>query len=427
MLEVLLEAIDVIGTIWIDIFLPDLLTMSNSPNSSTAAGSAGVVWVTPLLGATLVTMCVLGVTGNLYTPSPSCDRPRYGARLHVRLHPQPGRRRICSIWALSRSWSAPTSPTTGSLGKWAAGCCWVWICSPCSQRVLLVAMSLERYRAVAAPFRARRSTVRIHWLMALGIWVAAFVLTLPMMLMIRARGTSQYGGPRQNASASQRGRPRLSRRIWPRSSSPACSSPPVMGGFTQVSPGITGPPRLTWLTDPRRPLAGADWSTRWWEWSSASWWHTGRVFCRSGVGRWRSSSRPSRSALCRPPLTPTSTSSSPAWHTETAASIRCSIRCWRATTVTTWPRGSVLRGESRGPEVTAGVNPLQDQIGWVQKRTLLWYSCVHIGTMLRLTIWSRKLWNFFNSFFIIGMWHLVTFVALAMWTCKIIMEMIWIC
>lgn len=52
---------------------------------------------------------------------------------------------------------------------------------------VLVAMSLERYRAVATPFGARRSTVRGHWLMALGIWAAAFVLTLPMMVMIRLR------------------------------------------------------------------------------------------------------------------------------------------------------------------------------------------------------------------------------------------------
>uniref|UniRef100_A0A667WUG4 Urotensin-2 receptor n=2 Tax=Myripristis murdjan TaxID=586833 RepID=A0A667WUG4_9TELE len=52
---------------------------------------------------------------------------------------------------------------------------------------VLVAMSLERYRAVARPFIARRSSSRKRRLAAGIIWGAAFVLTLPMMVMIRLR------------------------------------------------------------------------------------------------------------------------------------------------------------------------------------------------------------------------------------------------
>ena len=52
---------------------------------------------------------------------------------------------------------------------------------------VLVAMSLERYRAVAKPFRARRSSSRGRRLAAGVIWAASFVLTLPMMVMIRLR------------------------------------------------------------------------------------------------------------------------------------------------------------------------------------------------------------------------------------------------
>ncbi|XP_061840446.1 urotensin-2 receptor [Nerophis lumbriciformis] len=52
---------------------------------------------------------------------------------------------------------------------------------------ILVAMSLERYRAVARPFGARNSTPRRRKLAAAAIWATAFALTLPMMVMIRLR------------------------------------------------------------------------------------------------------------------------------------------------------------------------------------------------------------------------------------------------
>uniref|UniRef100_A0A3Q3WQ57 Urotensin-2 receptor n=1 Tax=Mola mola TaxID=94237 RepID=A0A3Q3WQ57_MOLML len=52
---------------------------------------------------------------------------------------------------------------------------------------ILVAMSLERYRAVATPFSAHRSSSRRRRLVAGIIWGLAFVLTLPMMVMIRLR------------------------------------------------------------------------------------------------------------------------------------------------------------------------------------------------------------------------------------------------
>uniref|UniRef100_A0A8C5D5F4 Urotensin-2 receptor n=2 Tax=Gouania willdenowi TaxID=441366 RepID=A0A8C5D5F4_GOUWI len=52
---------------------------------------------------------------------------------------------------------------------------------------ILVAMSLERYRAVAKPFSAHRSSTRSRRLSAGVIWALAFILTLPMMVMIRLR------------------------------------------------------------------------------------------------------------------------------------------------------------------------------------------------------------------------------------------------
>lgn len=48
-------------------------------------------------------------------------------------------------------------------------------------------MSLERYRAMAQPFSAHRSLSRRRRFVAGMIWGLAFVLTLPMMVMIRFR------------------------------------------------------------------------------------------------------------------------------------------------------------------------------------------------------------------------------------------------
>ncbi|KAK7930666.1 hypothetical protein WMY93_007061 [Mugilogobius chulae] len=52
---------------------------------------------------------------------------------------------------------------------------------------ILVAMSAERYRAVAKPFIAHRSSTRNRKIVAGFIWGTSFVLTLPMMIMIRIR------------------------------------------------------------------------------------------------------------------------------------------------------------------------------------------------------------------------------------------------
>uniref|UniRef100_A0A7N8Y0E4 Urotensin-2 receptor n=2 Tax=Mastacembelus armatus TaxID=205130 RepID=A0A7N8Y0E4_9TELE len=52
---------------------------------------------------------------------------------------------------------------------------------------ILVAMSLERYRAVARPFSVHKSSPRSRRLSAGIIWGLAFMLTLPMMVMIRLR------------------------------------------------------------------------------------------------------------------------------------------------------------------------------------------------------------------------------------------------
>ncbi|XP_072538939.1 urotensin-2 receptor [Salminus brasiliensis] len=174
----------------------------SSPNTGTGSGSGGggggggVTWVTPLLGATLVTMCVLGVAGNLYTLAimRSAALRRAGS-MHVF---------IVNLAAADLLYLAtiPFVVCTYFAHDWffgETGCRVLLSLDLLTMHAsvfALVAMSLERYRAVATPFHARRhSTIRRHWMVALGIWAAAFVLTLPMMVMIRLReGRPGAGG-----------------------------------------------------------------------------------------------------------------------------------------------------------------------------------------------------------------------------------------
>lgn len=174
--------------------------MSQTPNSSlpvpnsgssgagSGSGGGGIIWVTPLLGATLITMCVLGVAGNLYTLAimRSAALRRAGS-MHVF---------IVNLAAADLLYlgTIPFVVCTYFTHDWffgETGCRVLLSLDLLTMHAsvfALMAMSIERYRAVAAPFHARRhSTIRRHWLVALGIWTAAFILTLPMMVMIRLR------------------------------------------------------------------------------------------------------------------------------------------------------------------------------------------------------------------------------------------------
>ncbi|XP_056606034.1 urotensin-2 receptor [Triplophysa dalaica] len=161
--------------------------MSQGSNSSGGAGGGGVVWVTPLLGATLVSMCILGVAGNLYTLAVmrSATLRRAGSMYVFILN--------LATADLLYLGTIPFVVCTYFAHDWffgEMGCRLLLSLDLLTMHAsvfVLVVMSLERYRAVAAPFGARRSTAREHWLMASGIWGAALVLTLPMMVMIRLK------------------------------------------------------------------------------------------------------------------------------------------------------------------------------------------------------------------------------------------------
>nr|XP_029503472.1 urotensin-2 receptor-like [Oncorhynchus nerka]XP_029511565.1 urotensin-2 receptor-like [Oncorhynchus nerka] len=155
----------------------------------------GGLWVTSLLGATLLIMLAMGVAGNIYTlfVMRSAALRRSGSMYVYILNLA-----LADLLYLS---TIPFVICTYFAHDWLfgeAGCRVLLSLDLLTMHAsvfVLVAMSLERYRAVAKPFDARRSSTRGRKVVAAVIWFAAFVLTLPMMIMIRLReGKSNAAG-----------------------------------------------------------------------------------------------------------------------------------------------------------------------------------------------------------------------------------------
>ncbi|XP_071393734.1 urotensin-2 receptor [Centroberyx affinis] len=150
-------------------------------------GGGGGLWVTSVLGVTLLIMCAMGMAGNMYTLviTHSAALRRTGSMYVYIVNLA-----LADLLYLS---TIPFVVCTYFAHDWLfgeAGCRILLSLDLLTMHAsvfVLVAMSLERYRAVAKPFRARRSSSRERRLAAGIIWGAAFVLTLPMMVMIRLR------------------------------------------------------------------------------------------------------------------------------------------------------------------------------------------------------------------------------------------------
>lgn len=158
-----------------------------SQESGGGGGSSGGLWVTSLLGATLMIMCALGVVGNMYTLviTRSAALRRRGSMYVYIVNLA-----LADLLYLS---TIPFVVCTYFAHDWLfgeAGCRILLSLDLLTMHAsvfILVAMSLERYRAVARPFSAHRSSSRKRRLVAGIIWGLAFVLTLPMMVMIRLK------------------------------------------------------------------------------------------------------------------------------------------------------------------------------------------------------------------------------------------------
>lgn len=168
--------------------------MNCTPNANNSrdggaqeGGGTGGLWVTSLLGAMLTTMCAMGVAGNAYTLviTRSAALRRTGSMYVYIINLA-----LADLLYLS---TIPFVVCTYFAHDWLfgeAGCRILLSLDLLTMHAsvfILVAMSLERYRAVARPFSAHRSSTRTRRLAAGIIWATAFALTLPMMVMIQLR------------------------------------------------------------------------------------------------------------------------------------------------------------------------------------------------------------------------------------------------
>ncbi|KAM6939497.1 urotensin-2 receptor [Xenentodon cancila] len=155
--------------------------------SQGVAGGTGGLWVISLLGATLMVMCVVGVAGNIYTLiiTRSAALCRTGSMYVYIIN--------LALADLLYLFTIPFVVCTYFAHNWLfgeAGCRILLsldLLTMHSSVFTLVAMSMERYRAVVKPFSAHRASSRNRRLAAGVIWGLAFMLTLPMMVMIRLR------------------------------------------------------------------------------------------------------------------------------------------------------------------------------------------------------------------------------------------------
>ncbi|XP_035993237.1 urotensin-2 receptor [Fundulus heteroclitus] len=158
-----------------------------SQAGGSGAGASGGLWVTSLLGGMLLLMCTIGLAGNIYTLiiTRSAALCRTGSMYVYIINLA-----LADLLYLS---TIPFVVCTYFVHDWLfgeAGCRVLLSLDLLTMHAsvfILVAMSLERYRAVAQPFSAHRSSSRNRRLAAGIIWGLAFILTLPMMVMIQLR------------------------------------------------------------------------------------------------------------------------------------------------------------------------------------------------------------------------------------------------
>lgn len=166
------------------------LGLGLSPGTETVgsqgSGSGGL-WVTSMLGTTLIVMCAVGVSGNTYTliVTRSAALRRTGSMYIYIINLA-----LADLLYLS---TIPFVVCTYFAHDWLfgeAGCRILLSLDLLTMHAsvfILGVMSLDRFRAVAKPFSAHRSSSRNRRLVAGIIWGLSFLLTLPMMVMIRLR------------------------------------------------------------------------------------------------------------------------------------------------------------------------------------------------------------------------------------------------
>ncbi|XP_067876162.1 urotensin-2 receptor-like [Heterodontus francisci] len=165
---------------------------STSNSSLQSQGNIDEILITSLLGATLAIMCVFGIVGNVYTLVITSQSIKSAGSMYIYIT-------NLALADLLYLLTIPFVVCTYFAKDWyfeEIGCRILLSLDLLTMHAsifILTVMSVERYRAVAMPLDIRGS--RTHRKMiTMVIWLLSCLLTLPMMIMIHLRETTNPPG-----------------------------------------------------------------------------------------------------------------------------------------------------------------------------------------------------------------------------------------
>ncbi|XP_038639716.1 urotensin-2 receptor-like [Scyliorhinus canicula] len=170
------------------------LTRGNLTSNSSlqSQGDTNEILITSLLGATLAIMCVFGIVGNVYTLVIVNHSIKSVGSLYVYIT-------NLALADLLYLFTIPFVVCTYFAKDWyfeEIGCRVLLSLDLLTMHAsifILTIMSVERYRAVAMPLDIRASAT-CRKVITMAIWLTSCLLTLPMMVMIHLKETTNPTG-----------------------------------------------------------------------------------------------------------------------------------------------------------------------------------------------------------------------------------------
>ncbi|KAF7249078.1 Urotensin-2 receptor [Varanus komodoensis] len=150
---------------------------------STASSMEDIV-ATCTIGTLLSLMCIIGVTGNIYTLVVMCHYLRYSASMYIYII-------NLALADLLYLLTIPFIVGTYFIQEWYfgdAGCRILFSLDFLTMHAsifTLMVMSTERYYAVLKPLDTVKRSKSYRKAIAMAIWVVSLLLTLPMLIMIQ--------------------------------------------------------------------------------------------------------------------------------------------------------------------------------------------------------------------------------------------------
>ncbi|XP_067830336.1 urotensin-2 receptor-like [Heptranchias perlo] len=163
-----------------------------SNSSLQTQGNINEILITSVLGVTLAIMCIFGIVGNMYTLIITNQSMRSTGSMYVYIT-------NLALADLLYLFTIPFVVCTYFAKDWYfedVGCRILLSLDLLTMHAsifILTVMSIERYRAVAMPLDTRHSRT-YRKMITMVIWVLSCLLTLPMMIMIHLRESTNPSG-----------------------------------------------------------------------------------------------------------------------------------------------------------------------------------------------------------------------------------------